>query len=117
MPQIDLVPNMRKAPGRCGICNTTPMEDGKPRPAIDTNVDVDWGNNLYICDECTDVIAGLLDWITPEEYAQMKAALNQLKGDHKRLRKKFKERGEDLKALAEGERIRNRVKRRVRLSA
>lgn len=114
MPQIDRVPNMRKAPGRCGICNTTPNDvSGQPLPAIDTNVDVDWGNNFYICDECVRVIGELMGWVSPEDHEKLRSDFGQLRDDHRRLRKKFKERGEDLSALAKGEKIRRRERKKV----
>lgn len=112
MPKIDLVPVMRKAPGQCGICHTTPTENGKPKLAIDTNVDVNWGDNLYVCDECLSVIAGLMGWITPEEYEQMQRDYNELEKAHERLRRRFKKQEAELKALAKGEKVRKRVRKR-----
>lgn len=102
MPKIDLVPVMRKAPGRCGICNTTPMENGEPKPAIDTNVDVDWGNNLYICDECVRVIGELMGWVTPEEHAKLREDYNDLEKRHTKLREQFESQRDTLERIVSG---------------
>lgn len=112
MPQIDIAANMNKPPGRCGICNTTPNDlDGSPKPAIDTHVDVDWGNNLYICAECVDVICELSGRVTEETHQRVKSSLKQLKRDHENLRNKFQKQSADLKKLAEGKKIERRVRR------
>lgn len=110
MPKIDLVPVMRKAPGRCGICNTTPMENGEPKPAIDTNVDVDWGNNLYICDECVRVIGELMGWTPPEVYAKLMESYADLESRHEKLRSKFKELRGRLDAVIAGKKAERKHK-------
>lgn len=112
MPQIDLVDNMMKPPGRCGICNTTPHDDeGNPLPAIDTHVDVDWGNNFYICDECADVICDLKGRVTPEELQKLRADYLQLKRDHKRLRTRFREQSDNLKRILAGKRAEGKARK------
>ncbi len=113
MPQIDVVPNMKKAPGKCVCCNTTPMgPDGQPLPAIDLNVDVDWGNNAYLCSECTGIICELWGWVSEETHDETLRELKQLQGDHKRLRERFKEQGEDLKKVTEGKAVEKRLKKK-----
>lgn len=112
MPQIDLVDTMTKAPGRCGICNTTPTENGHPLPAIDTHVDVDWGNNFYICDECANVICDLMGRVTVKEHKTVKRDLRKLGDDHQRLRKRYERRERELEALAAGKKVEKRVRGR-----
>jgi hypothetical protein len=102
MPKIDLVPVMKKAPGRCAICNTTPMENGKPKPAIDANVDVDWGNNLYVCDECVRVMAELMGFKDPKDVAELQGKLTDLEARHSRLRRRFKKQESRLERILEG---------------
>lgn len=109
MPEIQLVDVMVKAPGRCGICNTTPTEGGKPKPAIDTCVDVDWGNNFYICDECANVICDLLDRVDADEVREMRRQHDELKKDHKRLLQSYKRRENEIKKIAEGKRTKRKV--------
>ena len=112
MPKIDLVDVMKKAPGRCLCCNTTPTEGGKPQVAIDLNVDVDWGNNAYLCNECATVICDLLGRVPVEDHEILKRDLRRLNKDHRRLRKQFRRVGGELKALAAGKKIERRVKKR-----
>lgn len=120
MPKIDLVDNMRKAPGTCGICHTTPNDpDGKPLPAIDTNVDVDWGNNLYICHECIDVICDLAGRVTPDTHDKLRESYDQLDKDHDRLRNRFKKLEERANRMAEGKKAsrEQRIKNKRRKAA
>lgn len=112
MPHIDLVDNMRKAPGKCLACNTTPNENGKPLPAIDLNVDVDWGNNAYICAECGGIIADLLGRPSAEEFEALKREYDQLTKDHTKLSTRHKKRGEELVDLAAGKKVERRVKKK-----
>jgi hypothetical protein len=54
---MQVVDNMAAQPGHCGICRGTPTDaDGTVIPCIDTGVDVNWGENLYICMPCARVI-------------------------------------------------------------
>lgn len=117
MPKIDLVEMMRKPPGRCGICNTTPMTEGKPREAIDTNVDVDWGNNFYICDECAGVIADLIDRVPQEEHANLRAKHHQLEKDHENLRSKYRNLAGTAKKVVEGRKAESKIKKKRKAAA
>lgn len=112
MPKIDLVDAMTKPPGRCGICNTTPTSEGAPLPAIDTNVDVDWGNNLYICIECCNVIADLMGRVEVETHEELRNAYDELKGSHKNLRQKFRQKEDDLQKVIAGRQVEARRKKR-----
>ena len=116
MPQIDLVRVMTKPPGRCGICNTTPMENGKPLPAIDTNVDVDWGNNLYICAECINVIADLAGRVDEADHQELVSKHDELKLSHKTLRRRFKEQEEQMEKILKGRQAETKVKKKRKRS-
>lgn len=117
MPQIDLVDVMKKPPGRCGICNTTPMQNGRPTEAIDCNVDVDWGNNFYICSECASVIADLLGRVDEADHQELKTRHEDLKASHKTLRRRFKEQERQLETITQGRRAESKVKKRKRAAA
>src|SRR5512139_76246 len=102
MPKIDVVDVMRKAPGRCLVCSTTPMEDGKPKRAIDLNTDVDWGDNAYLCDECVDVICDLWGRVDEQTYSELKSKHEELKLRHRTLRRRFKELEARIKTIVKG---------------
>jgi hypothetical protein len=112
MPQIDLVVVMKKPPGRCGICNTTPMVNGRPAEALDTNVDVDWGNNFYICKECGNVIADLLGRVDEGDFEELKDKHGQLLESHKTLRRRFKEQEEKMETIIKGRQAETNVKKK-----
>lgn len=103
MTPIELVTTLDKEPASCGVCGTVPCTaDGDPKPMIDTHVDVNWGENLYICEECIGVIAGLYGYQTEEEHI---AELNRLKRDHEEHLKSY----EELKGELKKERKRNKA--------
>src|SRR5690606_30614845 len=112
MPQIDLVSVMKKAPGRCGICNTTPMENGQPVKAIDTNVDVDWGNNFYICIECANVIADLLGRVDEADHTDLVIKHKDLLMSHRTLRRRFKEQEDKLTTILRGRATESSLKKK-----
>ena len=97
MPQIDVVPVMKKAPGRCVCCNTTPTDAyGEPAKAIDLNVDVDWGNNAYLCTECVNVICDLWGRVDEDTHEAMKQDFEDLRSRHTRLQKRYTSKEDDL---------------------
>jgi|SRR5450755_2614311 len=61
-----LTTGMPLQPCTCLLCGTTPMEDdGTLKRAIFAEgVDVDWGNSVYICWECGELIADLVGRVT-----------------------------------------------------
>jgi len=75
---MQLVDNMSLTPGHCGICRGTPMKaDGTPEPCIDTGVDVNWGEQLYICGPCANIIGILAGNEDKDVAAQLRADLAQ----------------------------------------
>jgi hypothetical protein len=87
------------------------MEEGRPKEAIDTNVDVDWGNNLYICSECASVIADLLGRVEVEDHQDLKLKHRELKNSHKALRTKFKALERDYNRVVAGRKAEARRER------
>jgi hypothetical protein len=110
MPQIDLVPVMRKAPAQCFVCHTTPNgPDGKPLPAIDLNTDYDWGQFAYLCNECVRVIGELAGFVTPEEHEELIAKHADLVRRHKNLRKRYTTLSDRTQKIVSGRRAERKV--------
>jgi hypothetical protein len=109
MPNIERVEVMTKQPGRCVCCGTSPTEAGNPLPAIDLNVDVDWGNNAYLCTECVDVICDLWGRVSREKYQEVLRGYKKLRGDHQRLRRRYLEADKDRKILANAQAAKERI--------
>lgn len=114
MPQIDLVPNMKKAPGKCVCCNTTPTDPhtGNPKPAIDLNVDVDWGNNAYLCEECVNVICDLWGRVDEDTHDRLRKDYEDLRNRHTRLQKRYTTKEEDLKKVEAGKSVERKRRKR-----
>jgi hypothetical protein len=93
------------------------MENGQPKPAIDTNVDVDWGNNLYICDECSGVIGELMGWVRPEDFEKLKAEHKDLERRHEKLRERFKEQKGRLERIISGRKAEKEHKRKRKVKS
>jgi hypothetical protein len=75
---MQVVGNMSVQPGHCGICRQTPTDhEGNPVPCIDTDVDINWGENLYICHQCANVIGVLIGNEDKDVAAQLRADLAQ----------------------------------------
>lgn len=100
---ITLVDKMTQNPGCCLLCSGVPCDlEGNPLPMVDTELDVNWGDNLYICQECARTIAGLHGWQTDEEHIRQLAE----------AREKEKEARKNLKAVTkkwEKEKARNKI--------
>lgn len=75
---MQIVDNMNLPPGHCGLCRGTPVDhDGNVEPCIDTGVDVNWGEQLYICGNCA-VIVGILGGCEDKDVAnKIRADLDQ----------------------------------------
>jgi protein-arginine kinase activator protein McsA len=61
------------SPGTCFMCNS-----GHASPCVDTlmqNID---GNRIYVCERCVNTMASMFGWLTPEDAAKTRAALEGL---------------------------------------
>lgn len=57
-----LVDQMTENPGHCVACGGNPIDiDGNPQIAVDLDVDVNWGDSAYLCVECINLIADLIE--------------------------------------------------------
>jgi hypothetical protein len=97
-----IVRSMTKQPGHCFVCGTTPTENGLPKPSVDLNLDYDWGNNAYICIECANLIATLIDRPTPEEITKTAKENTTLKRKNKELTEKLLGQEDDLSKIRQG---------------
>ena len=81
-----VVPGCAGPPGHCGICHQVPRdEEDNAAPVIDTNVDIDYGDNLYICVNCARVIGALIDMVSEEDVSKLRADIAQLEAANEEL--------------------------------
>lgn len=121
---IRLTNQIVQNPATCLICSTTPTDvEGRILPMIDTEIDVNWGDNLYICSECLGIMAELSGWVEPGEIEALKQELIDYKRRLKKVTKlltREKARNEAMlggKRAIQELRARQEVKNRAREAA
>lgn len=99
---------MTNSPGQCTLCGNVPMDETKeiktPLPAIHAvGVDVNWGDDLYICWTCAGVVADLIDRPSTERWSRVRAAAKTHKSQNEELaeRNKFLEEREEARQNSE----------------
>lgn len=111
---IELVEKMELIPGSCFVCLQTPFSKDKdedretPDPALDMGVDINFGDQAYLCLNCARVVAEVLDFISPEQWKEikeenedLKAKMSELAEEHKALQSRVKQILEGKKARAQ----------------
>lgn len=82
---LERVKGMKLTPNACVLCSNNPVDEqtGKQQDAIFApGVDVDWGNSVYICKSCVEIMADLFDRVTVEGF-------DRLVDENKRLEKAY----------------------------
>jgi hypothetical protein len=90
---ITRVPVMDLQPGCCAHCGQTPTnDDGTYKEALFTEgVDIDWGNALYTCWDCGEIIADLMGRATRGGFDDMQKELEALKVQYEALLERHEE--------------------------
>ena len=67
---IEVQKGMALIPHACVNCGSTGQqgEDGPPESIFFGGVDINWGDSLYLCMGCAQVVAQLVGFHTPAEY-------------------------------------------------
>jgi hypothetical protein len=86
------VDRMTLSPAQCLSCGSgnVPDEHGDVGPFIDLQVEVGWGDSVYLCPLCVHKIATLFGYMSPNDVADLEAR-----------RKKAVRQAHDLKAQLE----------------
>lgn len=84
---FQLTHGMPLQPNTCLTCSCNPTNpDGSQMMAVFAEgVDVDWGNSVYICMECADLVADLIGRVPREFSDKTEAELEALKVEHTEL--------------------------------
>jgi hypothetical protein len=97
---LELVRGMALTPNACVLCANNPVDEttGEQQEHIFApGVDVNWGDSVYICNSCGQIIADLLGRSTVEGFDRLQAENEELKEELEDL----KERHERAKAFIE----------------
>jgi hypothetical protein len=74
---VRLVDRMTQNPPVCLHCGSGNVEDhaGQIPRAIDLEREVNWGDSTYLCEKCGMLVAGLLDFISPDDYKELERTI------------------------------------------
>lgn len=97
----------------CTACGQAPRnqetDDFLPAYTAD-GVDVDWGNNLYICYKCMDSLVQLHGSMPPEEAEKKETRVENLENEVEALKTQLEEQGERIEAMLRGAKARKELK-------
>jgi NAD(P)H-nitrite reductase large subunit len=112
---LQLVDGMEQQPNCCTICGCNPTEEGKAKKAIfASGVDVDWGNALYICMECAELIADLIDREPRRSFDTLQEKYDALVEEHLELQTVHEHDEELLNQIRKGTKAQREIRSGVR---
>src|SRR6185312_2959919 len=89
---LEVTKGMPLIPHNCILCANNPVDEntGEQQEAIFApGVDVNFGDAVYICASCAEIISDLRGRVTKEGFARLEAKHNKLKEDHEELEEKY----------------------------
>jgi hypothetical protein len=106
-----VVKGMEEQPYHCIHCGSNPMDiNGNQQKAIfSEGIDVDWGNSVYTCWDCAELIADLIDREPRASYERVSADNEALRNEIDRLTELLSDAEGDLEKIREGAAARSRV--------
>ena len=105
------VKGMELQPNCCTICGGNPIDDdGDQREAIFAEgVDIDWGNSLYICWDCANIIASLVGRATKEGFDRLEVENEELQDKYDKLLEEHEEQQELVDKIRAGAKARKNL--------
>jgi hypothetical protein len=85
---LERVTGMELIPHACVLCANNPVDEtsGEQQDCIFApGVDVNWGDSVYICKSCAEIIADLMDRVTTEGYDRLNEKYEALVTEHAEL--------------------------------
>lgn len=109
------VEGMPLPPYTCVSCGQGPTDnEGHTQTCIFAEgVDIDWGNSVYICYDCTHLIADLAGRVTKEGFDRLTAAFEELTEKHDNLLEQHGEQEELLDKIREGSAAQKKIRQKV----
>lgn len=112
--QLEIVQGMKLTPQACVLCANNPVDEitGEQQYAIFApGVDVNWGNSVYICMSCANIIADLIDRSTQEGFDKLKKENEELTEELEELKTQHERAKKLLEKVAEGRKAEKEVKK------
>jgi hypothetical protein len=98
-----LVETMTLPPNNCMSCgrgNTPDGATGQVGPFVDLEIDYNWGDSGYFCEDCAGKVAACIGWISPqiaadkdEEIKSLGRKIHDLEGEIDMRRRRERARG------------------------
>lgn len=113
------VQGMPLLPHTCILCGQGPTDnEGNQQTVIFAEgVDVDWGNSVYICGECGEIIADLMGRVTREGFDHLTDSFETLQVAHADLLVEHEQQEELLDKIREGSAAQRTVRSKKKVTA
>lgn len=111
---LELVKGMELTPQACVLCANNPVDEvtGEQQEHIFApGVDVNWGDSVYICNSCGQIIADLLGRVTTVGFDKLKGENEELKEELEGLKVEHEKAKKLLERVADGRRAEKAVKK------
>lgn len=102
---LEIVKGMALTPQACVLCANNPVDEatGEQQEAIFApGVDVNWGDSVYICDSCCQIIADLKGRVTTEGFDKLTARYDELLQEHIDLEEKHEKAKAFIERIKDG---------------
>ena len=110
---LELVKGMELTPNSCVLCANNPVDEvsGEQQDAIFApGVDVNWGDSVYICKSCGEIIADLLGRVPKSGFDKLQERHEQLKEKHEKLVRQHARARELLDRVKDGKQAEKQIR-------
>lgn len=115
---LEVVKGMELTPQACVLCANNPVDEatGEQQDAIFApGVDVNWGNAVYICASCVEIMADLWGRVTKEGFDKLTTEYEALLEQHEHLETEHEKAKALLERVADGRRAEKQIKKKERV--
>lgn len=103
-----------EAPGECTICGGLPRDEtvaGGPLLGVfvPLGVDVNWGEDLVICQGCAGVMADMMGRVERAKHEGAVEAMLKLQVEYDKLESRYEEQAARVQAIVKGRRAQKEV--------
>lgn len=107
---------MPDIPHTCAVCGNGPTtNEGDQRQCIYAEgVDINWGDSLYICWDCGEIVADLVGRVTREGFDKLQEKYDSLKAEHDELLASHEEQEALLDKIREGNRAQKTIREKAK---
>jgi outer membrane murein-binding lipoprotein Lpp len=94
---------MKLTPYRCVACgNTGEQKGGPPTAYFAEGADINWGDSLYLCESCVNVLGQLAGMVSEEQHDLVKTRLEHLQAKYEELTQEHDRQNERVDRMLDG---------------